>query len=103
MFGIASIWNRYSLPERRAESPVHISLGPRMATSMPARVEQLGHRLRDLLVLVVEAAGAPDPVEVLGLQRLAGIDDRDVARSFAQSPRSPWFMPHGLPWFSIAR
>ena len=21
----------------------------------------------------------------------------------AQSPRSPWFMPHGLPWFSMAR
>jgi hypothetical protein len=37
MFGVASIWNRYSLPERRAESPVHISDGPRMATSMPAR------------------------------------------------------------------
>ena len=78
MFGIASIWNRYSLPLRRAESPVHISLGPRMATSMPARLQQLGHRLRDLLVLVVEAAGAADPVEVLGCQRLAGIDDRDV-------------------------
>ena len=37
MFGIASIWNRYSLPERRAESPVHISDGPRMATLIPAR------------------------------------------------------------------
>ena len=41
MFGIASIWNRYSLPERRAGSPVHISDGPRMATSMPARRSSL--------------------------------------------------------------
>jgi hypothetical protein len=38
MFGIASIWNRYSLPLRRAGSPLHISLGPRIATSMPARL-----------------------------------------------------------------
>ena len=37
MFCIASIWNRYSLPERRAESPVQSSLGPRIAKSMPAR------------------------------------------------------------------
>ena len=37
MFCIASIWKMYSLPERRAGSPVHISLGPRMAKSRPAR------------------------------------------------------------------
>ncbi len=41
MLGMASIWKRYSLPERRAESPVHISLGPRMATSRPARWRSL--------------------------------------------------------------
>ena len=41
MFGIASIWNRYSLPERRAESPVHISDGPSTATVMPARRSSL--------------------------------------------------------------
>ena len=41
MLGIASIWNRYSLPERRAESPVHISDGPSTATSMPARDSSL--------------------------------------------------------------
>ena len=55
----------YSLPERRAGSPVHSSAGPRMAKSMPARSHQLGHGLTDLLVLVVERAGAADPVEVL--------------------------------------
>ena len=37
MFCMASIWKMYSLPERRAGSPVHISAGPRMAKSMPAR------------------------------------------------------------------
>ncbi len=37
MFWLASIWNRYSLPERRAESPVQFSAGPRMAKSTPAR------------------------------------------------------------------
>ena len=41
MLGMASIWNRYSLPERRAESPVHISDGPSTATSMPARRSSL--------------------------------------------------------------
>ena len=41
MFGIASIWNRYSLPERRAESPVHISDGPSTATVIPARRSSL--------------------------------------------------------------
>ena len=40
-FGVANIWKRYSLPLRRALSPVHISLGPRMATSMPARFNNL--------------------------------------------------------------
>ena len=72
----------------------HVDAGP---------AQQLGHRLGDLLVLVVERAGAADPVEVLGGDRLARIDDGDPSRSLAQSPRSPWFMPHGLPWFSIAR
>ena len=41
MFCMASIWKMYSLPERRAGSPVHISAGPRMAKSMPARCMSL--------------------------------------------------------------
>ena len=42
MLGIASIWNRYSLPERRAESPVHISERAEDGdTSMPARLSSL--------------------------------------------------------------
>ena len=34
MFCIASIWKMYSLPERRAGSPVQFSDGPRMAKSL---------------------------------------------------------------------
>ena len=41
MFCIASIWKMYSLPERRAGSPVQSSLGPRMAKSRPARCSSL--------------------------------------------------------------
>ena len=37
MLAIASIWKMYSLPERRAGSPVHCSDGPRMAKSISAR------------------------------------------------------------------
>ena len=37
MFCMASIWKMYSLPDRRAGSPVQFSDGPRMAKSMPAR------------------------------------------------------------------
>ena len=50
MFCIASIWNRYSLPDRRAESPVHSSLGPRMAKSSPARWSSLA-TARDVFLL----------------------------------------------------
>ena len=104
MFGMASIWKMYSLPERRAGSPVHISDGPRMAKSMPARCMQLGHGLADLLVLVVERAGAADPVEVLVARTASPRSTISMpSSSAAQSPRSPWLMPHGLPWFSIDR
>ena len=41
MLAIASIWKMYSLPERRAGSPVHCSDGPRIAKSSPARCRSL--------------------------------------------------------------
>ena len=40
-FCMASIWNKYSLPDRRAGSPVQFSAGPRIAKSMPARCSNL--------------------------------------------------------------
>ena len=46
MFCMASIWKMYSLPERRAGSPVQFSDGPRMAKSMLGPLQQLGHRHR---------------------------------------------------------
>src|ERR671910_1268228 len=42
----------------------------------PGPLHQLGHGDRDLLVLVVEAAGAAHPVEVLVVERAAGLHDR---------------------------
>ena len=41
-------------------------------------LHELGHRLGDLLVLVVEAAGAADPVEVLVVERRGAVDDLDA-------------------------
>jgi hypothetical protein len=40
-------------------------------------LHERGHGLGHLLVLVVEAARAADPVEVLGLERVATVDDLD--------------------------
>ena len=67
----------YSLPDRRAWSPLQSSLGPRIAKSTPA-LEQLGQRATRLLVAVVEAARATDEVEVLVLERRARLDDLDA-------------------------
>ena len=79
MFWRASIWNTYSLPERRAGSPVHSSFWPRMAKSTPARWSSLAVAMRHLLVAVVEAGGAADPVEVLVVEAPAGrVDDGDL-------------------------
>ena len=78
MFGIASIWNRYSLPRAAGRVAGAHLRRPEHGDRDAGPPQQLGHRLRDPLVLVVEATGAADPVQVLGLQRLAGIDDLHV-------------------------
>ena len=54
MLGIASIWKRYSFPDRRAESPVHISDGPRTATVIPARASSLAIALELALIISTE-------------------------------------------------
>src|SRR5690606_20725588 len=41
-------------------------------------LHELGHGLGDLLILVVEAAGATDPVEELVVEGLGAVEDRNV-------------------------
>src|SRR4051812_48693728 len=77
--------------------------GPEDDDVDPRPLEELGHGLGDLAVLVVERTGATDPVEVLGGDRLARIYDGHTVEGFGPAPGSPWVMPHGLPWFSIDR
>ncbi len=70
----------------------------------PGPPQQLGHRLGDPLVLVVEAARRSRPSR--GTRPAAARPGRRSARSsmpLAQSPRSDGLMPHGLPWFSMPR
>ena len=66
-------------------------------------LQQLRHGLGDLLVLVVEGTGTADPVEVLGFERLAAVDDVDAFD--AVGPVGPFALghPHGLAEFSIDR
>jgi len=107
MLGMASIWNRYSLPLRRALSPVHISLGPRMATVMPARCSRLAIACVTFLFLSSKDPAQPTQYRYSASSGWPGSTIcTSMPSSFsdaAQSARSPWFMPHGLPWFSIAR
>ena len=71
-FCSACAWNRYSLPIRRAGSPVHDSRGPRIAKSTPGGLEQLGGGLRGRARALVERRRAAHPVEHLGC-RVAGL------------------------------
>ena len=59
MFCMASIWKMYSLPERRAGSPVHSSEGPRMAKSMPARCISLAMAWATFLFLSSKEPAQP--------------------------------------------
>src|SRR6266516_860265 len=63
-FCMASIWKMYSLPERRAWSPLHSSLGPRIAKSMPARWSSFA---RARLVLVLQRRARLDDLDTLEL------------------------------------
>ena len=50
-FCMVSIWKMYSLPERRAGSPVHISDGPRIENDTPARCISCAMALETFLFL----------------------------------------------------
>ena len=101
---MASIWKMYSLPERRAGSPVHSSDGPRMAKSMPARRSSLAVAAVTFLFLSSKLPAQPTQYRYSWVERRRRVDDGDLLGSaLAQSARSPWVRPHGFPWFSIDR
>src|SRR5438105_10648041 len=94
----------YSLPERRAGSPVHRSDGPRMAKSTPARCNSLAVATVTFLARSSDEPAqptqnryswskGPDPL-------LIGTPS---GRAEAQSARSDCANAHGFSWFSMAR
>ena len=69
-FSCAAAWKTYSLPIRRAGSPVQPSRGPRIAKSTPAAGSSRAVDSRGAARALVEGRRAADPVEDLG-RRLA--------------------------------
>ena len=74
MFCMASIWKMYSLPRRAGRRCSSRRAEDGEADAGP--LQQLGHRLGDLLVLVVEGPGATDPVQ--GTRRSSSEPSDDV-------------------------
>ena len=72
-FCSAYAWKTYSLPIRRAGSPVHASRGPRIAKSTPAACSSFAVDSARRPRALVERRGAADPVEVLR-RRVAGLE-----------------------------
>ena len=103
MFWAASIWNRYSLPERRAESPVQPSAGPRMAKSTPARCMSWAMARATLRFLSSKDPAQPTQYRYSASNSSPGPMTRTPSRSLAHSARSLWPMPHGLDEFSMPR
>ncbi len=105
MFCEASIWKTYSLPERRAGSPVHSSFWPRMAKSTPARCSSLAVATATFLLrsskLVAQPTQyryswprLPEPGSTIGTSS---------GRPRAHCARSAWLRPQGFDEFSIPR
>ena len=65
-FCSASVWNRNSLPIRRAGSPVQSSRGPRIANETPARCSSSATAREMPRARSSNEPGASDPVQVLG-------------------------------------
>ena len=95
-FCSARVWNRYSLPIRRAGSPVHSSRGPRIANDTPARCEQLRPpRLRSSF-----ARSSNEPAHPTQYRYSGALSRSSITRTSspsAQSARCACGMPHGLP------
>ena len=77
-FCMASIWNTYSLPDPpRRIAGAHLR-GAQHGEVHPGALHELGHGAGDPTVLVVVAAGAAHPVEVLGLDGTAAVEHDDA-------------------------
>ena len=72
---------------------------------MPARVSSLAIAWVTFLFLSSNEPAQPTQYRYSVVERLEpGVDDLDATSRFlAQSARSAWLMPHGLPVFSIDR
>ena len=103
MLADASIWNRYSLPERLAESPVQFSAGPRMAKSIPARSMSRAMALVTFLFLSSKEPAQPTQYRYSASRGSPPATTVTPSRSRAQSARSVWLIDHGLEEFSIPR
>ena len=93
----------YSLPDRRAWSPLHSSLGPRMAKSMPARCNNFASARDVFLLRSSKLPAQPTKERYSWSNAPPGSTISMPSSESAQSPRSPWFMPYALAEFSIAR
>ena len=77
----------YSAPMRRAGSPLQFSSGPSTANFTPAICISSREVVDDLLVAIVERAGATDPEQHFGVGRLR--DVRDLERFLLGSSLHP--------------
>ena len=111
-FSCASLWKRYSLPARRAGSPLQVSRGPSTANGRPAWASSCAIARTTLRLRSSKApahptqyrtpspdAAAPSSV----LSELPAPSSTDTPSPFAQSRRELRGWPQGLPAVSILR
>ena len=91
------------MPERRAESPVQFSAGPRMAKSTPARSMSWAMALVTFLFLSSKDPAHPTQYRYSASRGSPPATTRTPSRSRAQSARSVWLSDHGLDEFSMPR
>ena len=100
-FCSANAWNTYSLPIRRAGSPVQASRGPRMAKSTPALVSSFAVASAVLRARSSNEVAQPTQYRYSGAGS-PGSSTRTPIDS-AQSARSDWALPHGFEARSTSR
>ena len=100
-FCSANAWNTYSLPIRRAGSPVHASRAPRIAKSTPAFCSSFA------VFSAVRRARSSNELAQPTQYRYSGAvspgSRMRMPRPSAQSARSAWALPHGFDERSMSR